>query len=150
MSFYRKLLVTVAALGLASTVFADDATTPASSGDMNSTTTTTQSAAPADQSSAPADQSSAAAAPTKTTTTTTTTADNSAAPAMGDKVDLNKATAKELMKVKGMGAARAKAIVMYRKKHGDFKSVDDLKEVKGFKKMNEKKMQELSDQLTAG
>ncbi len=54
------------------------------------------------------------------------------------------------MKVKGMGAARAKAIVMYRKKHGDFKSTDELKEVKGFKKMNEKKMNELTEQLTVG
>ena len=54
------------------------------------------------------------------------------------------------MKVKGLNAARAKAIVTYRKKHGDFKSIDELKEVKGFKKMNEKKMQEYQDQLTVG
>lgn len=64
------------------------------------------------------------------------------------KVNLNKATAKELMKVKGLNAPKARAIVAYRKKHGDFKSMDELMKVKGFKKMNEEKMQEINGQLT--
>lgn len=132
MSFYRKLLVTVAAMGLAASVFADDATT----GTTTSTDTTTQAA--------PAATDTSADSTTTTKTTTTTTSDAST-----DKVDLNKATVKELMKVKGLNAARAKAIVTYRKKHGDFKTVDDLKMVKGFKKLNEKKMQQIADQVTA-
>ena len=66
------------------------------------------------------------------------------------KVNLNKATAKELAKVKGITANKAKAIVAYRKKNGDFKSVEDLKEVKGFKRMNEKTMKEIQDRLTVG
>jgi len=66
------------------------------------------------------------------------------------KVNINTATAKELMKVKGINAAKAKAIVTYRTKHGDFKSVDDLRDVKGFKKVSEKTMKRLQDQLTTG
>ena len=66
------------------------------------------------------------------------------------KVDINKATVKELTKVKGISPAKAKAIIAYRKKNGDFKSVEDLKNVKGFKKMNADQMKDIQDQLTAG
>jgi competence protein ComEA len=48
------------------------------------------------------------------------------------KVDINSASEAELQKVKGIGAAKAKAIVEYRKKNGNFTSVDDLTKVKGF------------------
>ncbi len=48
------------------------------------------------------------------------------------KVDLNTASEADLQKVKGVGPAKAKAIVEYRQKSGGFKSVDDLKNVKGF------------------
>lgn len=64
------------------------------------------------------------------------------------KVNLNKASAKELMKVKGLNAAKARAIVAYRKKHGDFKSTDDLMNVKGFKKMKSETVKEIQDQLS--
>jgi competence ComEA-like helix-hairpin-helix protein len=144
MSIYRRLIVAVAAMGLATSVFAaEDAAT-------TTTTTETTAAAPADAAPAaeatpaPAAEAKAAPAAEETTTTTTTTT------ASTDKLDLNKASVKELMKLKGVSAAKAKAIVTYRKKHGDFKSVEDLKEVKGFKKLNEKKMQEIADQLTVG
>lgn len=49
-------------------------------------------------------------------------------------VDLNKATQAELETVKGIGPAKAKAIIDYRTKNGPFKSVDDLDNVKGFGK----------------
>ncbi len=68
-------------------------------------------------------------------------------PAQAEKININKATAKELAKVKGLSGAKAKAIVAYRKKNGDFKSLDDLKQVKGFKRMNEQNMKEIQDQL---
>ncbi len=118
MSFYRTLMATVAAVGLASLAFAADATTAA----KQSTANTTQSADM--QQASDADQTG--------------------------KVNLNKATAKELAKVKGITANKAKAIVAYRKKNGDFKSVDDLKEVKGFKRMDEKTMKNIQDHLTVG
>lgn len=64
------------------------------------------------------------------------------------KTNINKATAKELMKIKGMNASKARAIVAYRKKHGDFKSLDDLSSVKGFKKMKPDNLKEIQDQLS--
>lgn len=64
------------------------------------------------------------------------------------KVNLNKATAIELEKVKGFTISKAKAIIAYRKKHGDFKTLDELKEVKGFKKMDEKTLKDIQAQLT--
>jgi competence protein ComEA len=49
-------------------------------------------------------------------------------------VDINSATVEQLDGLKGVGPAKAKAIVEYRAKNGPFKSVDDLEKVKGFGK----------------
>lgn len=47
-------------------------------------------------------------------------------------VDINKADAKTIAKeLDGIGLSRAQAIVEYREKNGGFKSVDDLRKVKG-------------------
>jgi competence protein ComEA len=45
------------------------------------------------------------------------------------KVDINSADMKELMSLRGVGEARAKAIVTYRQTNGPFQSLDDLKNV---------------------
>lgn len=123
MSFYRTIIAAVAAMSLATAVLAADEST---------------TAAPAD-----ASQASTAAQTSDTQAPAAQAADQT-------KVDLNKASVKDLMKVKGMTSAKAKAIVAYRKKHGDFKSTDDLKMVKGFKKMKDDQMKNLQDQLTVG
>ncbi|MFA7241256.1 MAG: helix-hairpin-helix domain-containing protein [Sulfuricellaceae bacterium] len=49
-------------------------------------------------------------------------------------VDINSATAEQLDVLKGIGPAKAKAIIEYRTKNGPFKSVDDLENVKGIGK----------------
>ncbi|MFO1282593.1 MAG: helix-hairpin-helix domain-containing protein [Burkholderiales bacterium] len=48
-------------------------------------------------------------------------------------VNLNTATKEELVAVPGIGPTKAQAIVDHRSAHGPFKSVDDLKGVKGFR-----------------
>lgn len=49
-------------------------------------------------------------------------------------VDLNTATSSELQSVSGIGPKKAEAIIEYRKKNGQFKSVADLDKVPGFGK----------------
>jgi competence protein ComEA len=52
--------------------------------------------------------------------------------AIAGPVDINTADAKTIAKeLDGIGMSRAQAIVEYREKHGAFKSIDDLKKVKG-------------------
>ena len=46
-------------------------------------------------------------------------------------VNINSASQSELETLPGVGPAKAKAIVEYRKQHGAFKTVDELKNVKG-------------------
>ena len=49
-----------------------------------------------------------------------------------EEIDINHATAEMMAKhLKGIGLSKAKAIVLYRKKHGMFKNVDELVNVKG-------------------
>ena len=55
-------------------------------------------------------------------------------------VNINTASQAELETIKGIGPAKAKAIVEYRKKNGNFKSVDDLDKVHGFGKKTVDKM----------
>jgi len=46
-------------------------------------------------------------------------------------VNINKASKEDLKNLKGIGDTRAQDIIDYRKKNGDFKSVDELEKVKG-------------------
>lgn len=46
-------------------------------------------------------------------------------------VNINTASKDELTTLKGVGDKRAQEIIDYRKKHGNFKSVDDLQKVPG-------------------
>jgi competence protein ComEA len=46
-------------------------------------------------------------------------------------VNINTATKEELTTIKGIGDKRAQEIIDYRKKNGDFKSIDELEKVPG-------------------
>lgn len=46
-------------------------------------------------------------------------------------ININTASVQQLTQLNGIGSKKAKAIVEYRKKHGKFKSIDDLKNVSG-------------------
>lgn len=57
------------------------------------------------------------------------------------KIDLNRADAAGLMRIKGVGEKTAQAILAYRRAHGPFRAVRDLLQVKG---IGEKKLEKLS------
>ena len=61
------------------------------------------------------------------------------------RVNLNQADVAQLSTVKGIGAARAQAIIAYRQGHGPFSSVQDLAKVKG---IGAKRLKALMPQLT--
>ncbi len=60
-------------------------------------------------------------------------------------VNVNKATAEELVAVRGIGPVMAQRILEYRDKNGAFKSIDDLAQVRG---MGGSKLQRIKDQVT--
>jgi competence protein ComEA len=63
-------------------------------------------------------------------------------------VNINTATQDEFVALhKGLGPAKAQAIIDYRKANGPFKSVDDLKHVKG---IGSKRLEKLRPELTVG
>lgn len=55
-------------------------------------------------------------------------------------ININTATQSELEAVKGLGPAKAKAIISYRESKGGFKSLDELDNVKGFGKASIEKL----------
>ena len=115
MSMYRSILAVLAAAAIASPVFADDTTT--------STTTTNDTTGQ----SATSSMSSGDASATQT------------------KINVNTASLKELTTVKGLTKSNAKAIIAYRKAHGNFQTINDLtSNVKGLGKLKSTTL----DQLT--
>lgn len=62
-------------------------------------------------------------------------------------VNINTATKDELVALSGIGPAKAQAILDYRKANGPFKTVDDLRNVKG---IGAKRMEKLRADITVG
>ncbi|MBB1078588.1 helix-hairpin-helix domain-containing protein [Limosilactobacillus sp. STM2_1] len=60
-------------------------------------------------------------------------------------VNINTATKEQLCQITGIGDKKADLILQYRQEHGQFKSVDELKEINGF---GEKTVAKLKDHLT--
>ena len=50
-----------------------------------------------------------------------------------DKVNINTASKEELMTIPGIGASKATAIISYRQEHGQFSSIEEVKNVEGIK-----------------
>ena len=70
-----------------------------------------------------------------------------AAPLADAALNLNTATKDELVALSGIGPAKAQAILDYRTQHGGFKSVDELKDVKG---SGARRFEKLKPELTVG
>ena len=58
------------------------------------------------------------------------------------KLDINKATLKELVQLKGIGKKFAERIIEYREKNGKFEKIEDLMKVKG---IGQKKFDAIKD-----
>ena len=63
-------------------------------------------------------------------------------------VNLNEATAKELMTVSGINASRARAIIAYRRQYGSFTSLSELSRVKGFKRIKGEVLGDIQSRLS--
>ena len=83
---------------------------------------------------------------TKITPSKTTSSVIAATPVK--QININQAKAKDLLNVKGLTPASARAIVAYRKRHGAFKSLNDLAKVRVLKKMNPADLQAIQAQLS--
>jgi competence protein ComEA len=64
---------------------------------------------------------------------------------VGNKVNINTADETELMSLPGIGQAKAKSIIEYRKKNGGFKANDDLMNISGIK---ERLFSQIEDMIT--
>lgn len=69
-----------------------------------------------------------------------------AVPQADGRIDVNRASAAELVTLKGIGPAKAQAIIKEREDNGKFKSIDDLLRVKGIGK---KTLSSIKDSIVA-
>ncbi len=60
-------------------------------------------------------------------------------------VNINSADMYQLCRISGIGESTAEEILTYRKKNGAFKSIEEIKNIKG---ISEKKFQEIKDKIT--
>lgn len=60
-------------------------------------------------------------------------------------INLNTATAEQLMSLSGIGESKAEDILNYRKQHGDFQTIEDLMQIPGIK---ERVFEKIKDQIT--
>ena len=70
------------------------------------------------------------------------------APVSGDgKININLATQSELTDLPGIGSVLASRIVDYRRQHGDYGRIEDIRNVSG---IGEKRYEAISDKITVG
>ena len=71
--------------------------------------------------------------------------ETSSTPTDGDKVNINTADAERLTTLKGIGPATAQKFIDYREQNGAFKTIDEIKNVRG---IGEKKFAAIKDKIT--
>lgn len=64
---------------------------------------------------------------------------------VAEKVNINKATAEQLMEIKGIGESYANRILEYREKNGPFKKIEDIMQIKG---IGTKLFESIKDKIT--
>jgi comEA protein len=101
------------------------------------TSTNTVAAVPAKKPKKPAattaSTSSSSSTPAASSSSGAGSSHSSGGLAVGEKVNINTATAVELDKIPGIGPTKAQAIVDYRTQNGNFTSIEDIQKVKGIK-----------------
>jgi competence protein ComEA len=65
--------------------------------------------------------------------------------AISNKININSASAKELERLPRVGPVMAQRILSFRKEHGPFQSVEDLRQIKG---IGEKTLARIRDRIT--
>ena len=63
------------------------------------------------------------------------------------KLDINSCSIEDLQSIEEISKTKAKNIISYRKVHGKFKSLSEIKLVKGFKRLSEKNLKNLENYL---
>jgi competence protein ComEA len=63
----------------------------------------------------------------------------------GQKLNINTASVEDLIKIKGIGQKKANAIVDYREAYGPFKTIEDVRNVKG---IGNKLFESMKSQIT--
>lgn len=66
---------------------------------------------------------------------------------MMGKLNINTATAEELVRLSGIGEKRAADIVTYRERNGDFSCIEDIMKISG---IGEKTFEKIKEEITVG
>ena len=72
---------------------------------------------------------------------------SSVAENQSNKININTSDASQLDKIPGVGPARAADIINYRESHGNFKSIEEIKNIKG---IGDKTFESMKDLITIG
>ncbi|MDR4504616.1 MAG: ComEA family DNA-binding protein [Candidatus Scalindua sp.] len=62
-----------------------------------------------------------------------------------EQININKATVKELLSLKGIGSKKANDIIVYRDEHGPYTEIEEIMKIKG---IGDKMFEKIKDQIT--